>query len=119
MTSLLHKYHPEIECVLKLQMYRFNENEFIDAINFAKQNGMTVIPLHAIFANLQQQYSFVEAFKKDKQVANNSEQLWYYLDELLETPMISECPQWNSMVIDENLNVPVCCMVTKKWMNIS
>lgn len=113
MTSLLHTYYPGIECVLKLQMYRFNEDEYIDAINFAKQNGMTVIPLHAIFANLKQQLSFVEAFKKDKNIANNSEQLWYYLDELLEMPIISECPQWNSMVIDEKMNVPICCMVTK------
>ena len=113
-TSLLHKYHPEIECVLKLQMYRFNENEYLDAINFAKQNGMTVIPLHAIFANLEQQLSFIEEYKKDNCIAKNSEQLWYYLDELLEMPMINECPQWDSMVIDETMNVPICCMVTKK-----
>lgn len=114
MTELLHKYHPEAECILKLQMYRFNEHEYPEAIAFAKKNGMTVIPLHAIFANLQQQLSFINAYRKDKSVANSSEQLWYYLDELLDTEPLDSCPQWNSMVIDEELHIPVCCMVTKE-----
>ena len=113
MVSLLHSYYPHIECILKLQMYRFNENEFNEALEFAISNSMNVIPLHAIYANLQQQLEFIEKFKRCGANTESSDHLWYYLPKLLDGPKHMKCPQWDSMVIDEEQNVALCCMVTK------
>lgn len=113
MVSLLHGYYPDIECILKLQMYRFNENEFNEALRFAISNSMNVIPLHAIYANLQQQLDFVEKFKSCGANTKSSDHLWYYLPKLLDGPKPVKCQQWDSMVIDEEQNVALCCMVTK------
>lgn len=144
MVSLLHKHHPEVECILKLQMYKFNEAEYNSALEFSVRNKMTVIPLHALFANLEQQMEFIEGYQAAKAglktlgdstasgdlssldaeivtsagatkiaVAEESEQLWYYLPKLFAMPELQECPQWDSMVVDENLDVALCCMITK------
>lgn len=114
MVNNIHKWHPETECVMKLQVYSFNENEVEDMLRFSRELGMTVVPLHALYANLQQQIDFIMSYQATKQLPSNSEQLWYYLPELFSSGIEEKtCLQHSSVVIDENLDVAVCCMATK------
>lgn len=114
MVRMIHEFFQDVECILKLQMYKFNEDEFNEALNFAVKNELNVIPLHAIFADLQQQLKFIDDYTNGLSYLYDTYHIWDYLPELLSKPLLHKCIQWDSMVVDENLNVALCCMATKE-----
>ena len=113
MIKEIHLANENAECVLKLQMYKFNKNEYDGALKFSKDNCMTVIPLHAIYANLKQQINMISEYQNDNGY-NNEDLILDYLDDLLIHGDRTSCVEHESLVIDENLNVALCCMITKE-----
>ena len=114
MARAIRAAHPDAECVMKLQVYAFNEGEVRDMLRFAAQLGMTVVPLHALYANLQQQMDFILRYRETQRLPETSDLLWYYLPELFRDGAAeTQCEQHAELVIDENLDVAVCCMATK------
>lgn len=101
-----------VECLLKLQMYQFNQEEYYGALKFSRENCMTVIPLHAIYANLQQQFGFIERAKKGEFNDQDKNLIVDYLPHLLQE-RDKTCIEHDGLVIDETLNVALCCMITK------
>lgn len=115
MVGDFHYFHPQTECLMKLQVYAFNENEVQPMIEYSQKLGMTVIPLHALYANLQQQIDFITNYQKTQTIPDESDLLWYYLPDIFKDGVEEKsCLQHSSLVIDENLNVALCCMVTKQ-----
>lgn len=111
---ILRENENNTECLMKLQMYQFNKDEYFDALQFSKENEMTVIPLHAICANLQQQAEMITEYKKTGKSIYNNDLILDYLPELLKIRNNASCVEHSGLVVDENLNIALCCMATKE-----
>ena len=102
-------------------IYQFNLEEIDAAKNFCKEKGIKIFTEYAWIIDFQLSIGYLNGTIDKKILYQASKDLFFhYLDDLLKKcPSDYQCPEFETLAIDEFCNVLTCCGVLKNCPNYS
>lgn len=97
--------------LIAYHIYQFNMDEIPEAMKFAAENGISIVPSFAYINDFERFKKYLKSELSNTELKKAGEQLflYYYNDTLKNMPLDYICPQYDILSLDENCNAITCC----------
>lgn len=116
---LLRVHSPDTKIGVAWHRYKFNEHEFWEAYRYFRRPGILFQPTVAHLNDLVEMIDFLNSRLADHRVEQIRENLMVEaiqegIDRCRRLTDGFRCPLWDSVVVDENCSLLLCCGTTRK-----
>ncbi|MBZ9617018.1 hypothetical protein [Clostridium estertheticum] len=101
----------EGQFLIAYHIYQFNMDEIPEAMKFATENGINILPSFAFINDFERFKKYLKSELSNLELKKAGEQLflYYYNDKLKSIIFDYICSQYDALSIDENCNAITCC----------